>query len=37
MGPLDWVAENLGLTVLTLVCVGLTLYLVYTMIHPEEF
>jgi K+-transporting ATPase KdpF subunit len=37
MGSWAWVAHNLGLTVLTLVCLGLTIYLVYAMIHPEEF
>jgi hypothetical protein len=37
MGASDWVAHNLGLTVLTVVCLVLTFYLVYAMIHPEEF
>ncbi len=37
MGALGWVEHNLGLTVLALVCLGLTFYLVYAMIHPEEF
>ena len=37
MGSLDWVSQHLGLTVLTLICVGLTVYLVYCMIHPERF
>ena len=37
MGPLGWVAQNLGLVSLTLVCVVLTFYLVYCMIHPERF
>jgi K+-transporting ATPase KdpF subunit len=37
MGAFGWVAQNLGLTALTLVCLGLTIYLVYAMIHPEEF
>jgi K+-transporting ATPase KdpF subunit len=37
MGSLDWVAHNLGLTALTLICVGLTVYLVYCMVHPERF
>jgi len=37
MGTFGWVAQNLGLTVLTLVCLALTFYLVYAMIHPEEF
>ncbi len=37
MGPLGWVAQNLGLVSLTLICVVLTFYLVYCMIHPERF
>jgi len=37
MASLDWVAHNLGLVSLTLICVGLTVYLVYCMIHPERF
>jgi F subunit of K+-transporting ATPase (Potass_KdpF) len=37
MGASGWVADNLGLTVLTVVCLVLTFYLVYAMIHPEEF
>ena len=37
MGALGWVESNLGLTVLTLICLALTFYLVYAMIHPEEF
>jgi K+-transporting ATPase KdpF subunit len=37
MGSLDWVAQNLGLTVLTVICVGLAFYLVYCMIRPERF
>jgi K+-transporting ATPase KdpF subunit len=37
MGASGWLAQNLGLTVLTLVCLALTFYLVYAMIHPEEF
>jgi len=37
MGPLAWVDQNLGLVTLTLVCVALTFYLVYCMIHPERF
>jgi hypothetical protein len=32
-----WVAENLGLVVLTVICLALTFYLVYGMIHPEKF
>jgi K+-transporting ATPase KdpF subunit len=37
MGASGWVAQNLGLTALTLVCLALTFYLVYAMIHPEDF
>jgi K+-transporting ATPase KdpF subunit len=34
---LGWVGQHLGLMVLTIVCVALTFYLVYCMIHPERF
>ena len=37
MGPASWAAANLGLLTLTVLGVGLILYLVYTMIHPEKF
>jgi K+-transporting ATPase KdpF subunit len=37
MGSLNWVVQNLGLVTLTLICVALTLYLVYCMIRPERF
>jgi len=37
MGPLDEIAQNLGLTTLTVVAVVLTIYLVYSMLHPERF
>ncbi len=37
MGPLDWVAQNLGLVALTVLSVALVGYLVYSMIHPERF
>jgi K+-transporting ATPase KdpF subunit len=37
MAGLGWVADNLGLTVLTVVAVALTAYLVYVMVHPERF
>jgi len=33
----NWVAQNLGLTVLTVICLALTFYLVYSMVHPEKF
>ena len=37
MGSVSWVVDNLGLLCLTLLCLGLTVYLVYCMIHPERF
>jgi len=35
-GAAAWVANDLGLFVLTLLVLGLTAYLVYTMVHPER-
>ncbi len=37
MGVLEAVAQNLGLTVLTVVSLALVLYLAYSMVHPERF
>jgi len=37
MGSLDWVVQHLGLVTLSLLCLGLTFYLIYCMIHPERF
>ncbi len=37
MGPLTWVADHLGLIVLTVLALGLSIYLVYVMIRPERF
>ena len=37
MGSLDWVVHHLGLITLTAICLGLTFYLIYCMIHPERF
>ncbi len=37
MDALAVVAQNLGLTLLTVVAVALTIYLVYSMVHPERF
>jgi K+-transporting ATPase KdpF subunit len=37
MGPLQAVAQNLGLTALCVISVALTLFLVYSMVHPERF
>ncbi|HTT72951.1 MAG TPA: K(+)-transporting ATPase subunit F [Thermoplasmata archaeon] len=37
MAVLQALADNLGLTVLTVIAVALSLYLVYAMIHPEKF
>ena len=31
-----WVANDLGLVVLTVLVLGLTVFLVYTMVHPER-
>jgi K+-transporting ATPase KdpF subunit len=36
MSGLAWIAQDLGLVVLTLVVVALTAYLVYAMVHPER-
>ena len=33
----SWVAQNLGLTMLTVICLALTCYLNYCMVHPEKF
>jgi K+-transporting ATPase KdpF subunit len=37
MGPVSALLANLGLVTLSLVAVGLTIYLMYVMIHPERF
>lgn len=37
MGSLDWVVQNLGLVTLSLICLGLTFYLINCMVHPERF
>jgi K+-transporting ATPase KdpF subunit len=37
MGSVSWVTENLGLTVLTVVSIALTIYLAYSMVHPDRF
>ncbi|HXY46880.1 MAG TPA: K(+)-transporting ATPase subunit F [Thermoplasmata archaeon] len=37
MGFLELVAQHLGLVVLTVLGVLLTIYLVYSMLHPERF
>ena len=37
MGLLSAVAQNLGLTVLTVISVALVVYLAYSMVHPERF
>jgi len=36
MDAVSWIANDLGLVVLTLLVSGLTAYLVYTMVHPER-
>jgi hypothetical protein len=37
MGSLSWVVQHLGLVTLSVICVALTFYLIYCMIHPERF
>jgi K+-transporting ATPase KdpF subunit len=37
MGLFDAIAQNLGLTTLTVLAAALTIYLVYSMLHPERF
>ncbi|MGA8303940.1 MAG: K(+)-transporting ATPase subunit F [Thermoplasmata archaeon] len=37
MGTLSSLASNFGLVTLTLIALGLTIYLLYAMIHPEKF
>jgi F subunit of K+-transporting ATPase (Potass_KdpF) len=37
MSPFDWISQNLGLVCLTVISIVLTLYLGYSMIHPERF
>jgi K+-transporting ATPase KdpF subunit len=37
MGSSNWIALNLGLTLLTVISIALTAYLVYAMLHPERF
>lgn len=37
MSPFDWISQNLGLVSLTVISVILTIYLGYSMIHPEHF
>jgi K+-transporting ATPase KdpF subunit len=37
MGLLDALVQNLGLMTLTTIAVILTIYLVYSMLHPERF
>ena len=37
MGSLSWVVQQLGLVTLSVICVALTFYLIYCMIHPERF
>jgi len=36
MGLLEAVAQNLGLTLLTVISLALVVYLAYSMIHPER-
>ena len=37
MGLLELVAQNLGLTVMTVISVILAIYLAYSMVRPEKF
>ncbi|MGD0249625.1 MAG: K(+)-transporting ATPase subunit F [Thermoplasmata archaeon] len=37
MGLTGALSQHLGLAVLTAVAVALTIYLVYSMVHPERF
>lgn len=37
MGLLVALAQNLGLVTLTLIAIGLTVYLLYAMVRPERF
>jgi K+-transporting ATPase KdpF subunit len=37
MGLFTALAQNLGLATLTLVAIGLTIYLLYVMVRPEKF
>jgi K+-transporting ATPase KdpF subunit len=37
MGLVQSLANHLGLTVLTVLALALTLYLIYSMVHPERF
>jgi K+-transporting ATPase KdpF subunit len=37
MGPVEAVAQHLGLTLLTVISVALVIYLAWSMLHPERF
>jgi hypothetical protein len=37
MGLLTWLAQNPGLTALTVLGLVLTVYLISVMVHPERF
>jgi len=37
MGLLEALADNLGLVTLTALALLLTIYLAYSMVHPERF
>jgi K+-transporting ATPase KdpF subunit len=37
MGLAAWVAQNPGLTALSVIALLLTVYLIYVMVHPERF
>jgi K+-transporting ATPase KdpF subunit len=37
MGLASWLAQNPGLTALSVLALALGAYLVYVMVHPERF
>jgi K+-transporting ATPase KdpF subunit len=37
MGLATWLAQNPGLTALSVLAVALTAYLIFVMAHPERF
>jgi K+-transporting ATPase KdpF subunit len=37
MGLFESLAQNLGLATLSVIAIGLTVYLIYSMVHPERF
>lgn len=37
MGAFGWLEANVGLAVLSVICLGLVAYLAWVMVHPERF